>query len=59
MAKNRSFADKIKGKSDLLICKCGGVIKMINKFKNGKLIPEAKCSSCGKKARNPKDLMER
>ena len=34
-------------------CMCGGVVKMIDVFRNGKLQPTARCLKCGKDRRKP------
>jgi hypothetical protein len=36
---------------------CGGEIKMVSRYNNGKLVPTAVCSSCNASARKPRDLM--
>lgn len=38
-------------------CKCGGEIKMFTQMKNAKLKHMARCESCKKEGRRPKDLM--
>lgn len=37
-------------------CECGGVIKMITLFDNGKLKNKARCDKCGITKRKPRDF---
>jgi len=53
MAKFRA-ADK----RDLLICKCGGEIKMRTIAPNSKISHFAECQKCGATAKKPKFLMK-
>ena len=34
-------------------CMCGGTVKMVTVFRNGKLQPCARCTACGKERRKP------
>lgn len=43
--------------AEKLICKCGGVIKVVSvAIKGAKLRQVARCDSCGAEARKPKEL---
>ena len=41
------------GAPDVLLCACGGVVKMVSVFCNGKLKNVARCTKCGDKRRKP------
>jgi len=38
-------------------CMCGGVVKMVGLFENGKLRNVARCTKCGDKRRKPSDFV--
>ena len=59
MVKQKTFRDKMTSKSDILLCICGGIIKMKTISKRGKFHHYAQCEECHKTARKPKILMER
>ena len=44
------------GAPDVLLCACGGVVKMVSVFKKGKLRQEARCAKCKEKRRKPRDF---
>jgi hypothetical protein len=46
-----------ESRSDKIHCACGGEIKMITRFINGKKKHLAQCQSCKKESRKPKDLL--
>lgn len=37
-------------------CMCGGVVKMVSVFENGKLRNVARCTKCGDKRRKPSEF---
>lgn len=41
---------------DVLLCGCGGVVKMVSVFKNGRLREMARCTGCGDKRRRPREF---
>lgn len=43
--------------TDVLTCKCGGVLTMRTKVEKGKIRHFCSCDSCHRTARKPKDLM--
>jgi len=47
---------KKSGGPDVLLCGCGGVVKMVSVFKNGKLHQEARCAKCQDKRRKPREF---
>lgn len=44
-------------KTQKFFCKCGGEVKSVSIFKNGKLRVIARCGSCNKEERSPADFM--
>jgi len=45
-----------KHNPDKFICPCGGLIKMVNVFENGKLHNVARCDKCGREEHKPSDF---
>jgi len=41
------------GAPDKFFCMCGGVVKMVDVFRNRKLQSAARCQKCGKERRKP------
>jgi hypothetical protein len=41
------------GNPDTFYCMCGGVVKMVTIFRNGKPQPRARCAVCGEERRKP------
>ena len=44
------------GNPDKFLCMCGGVVKMVDVFRNRKLRPVARCTKCGDKRRKPSEF---
>lgn len=57
MGKQVSKNARKESRSDKIHCACGGEIKMITRFINGKKKHLAQCQSCKKESRKPKDLL--
>ena len=45
-----------KSKTQVINCKCGGVVKMHTVMKKGKIKHNAECEGCGATDRFPKNL---
>ena len=43
-------------KTQKFLCKCGGEVKSISVFKNGKIRVIARCATCNKEEKSPKDF---